>query len=34
MSNDEQLSDPYQCLHCGNTAPMAIRGHHKLILKC
>jgi len=28
-----EQSDPYQCLNCGNTAPMAIRGHHSLVLK-
>ena len=28
-----EQSDPYQCLNCGNTAPMTIRGHHSLVLK-
>lgn len=33
MSTDERHSNAYLCFHCGNTAPMAIRGHQSVILK-
>jgi hypothetical protein len=33
MSTDERHSDAYLCFHCGNTAPMAIRGHQSVVLK-
>ena len=33
MSTSTRQSEPYQCLNCGNTAPMYIRGQHSVILK-
>lgn len=33
MNTTERQSEPYLCLNCGNTAPMAIRGHNSVVLK-